>query len=87
MSAAAEADLLPQRRPGRQYEERSRWTKPSDNMSFVDPAARSRQWRERGMIHDHMNIWLLRPGVGGFGGLADAPRRYRQRHTRSPAPV
>ena len=23
----------------------------------------------RGMIHDHMNIWLLRPGVGGFGNL------------------
>ena len=21
------------------------------------------------MIHDHMNIWLLRPGVGGFGNL------------------
>ena len=21
------------------------------------------------MIHDHMNIWLLRPGVGGFGDL------------------
>ena len=21
------------------------------------------------MIHDHMNIWLLRPGVGGFGTL------------------
>jgi hypothetical protein len=36
---------------------------------FVDSAARSRQWRERGVIHDHMNIWLLRPGVGGFGDL------------------
>ena len=21
------------------------------------------------MIHDHMNIWLLRPGVGGLGNL------------------
>ena len=21
------------------------------------------------MSHDHMNIWLLRPGVGGFGDL------------------
>ena len=21
------------------------------------------------MIHDHMNIWLLRPGVGGLGDL------------------
>jgi hypothetical protein len=23
------------------------------------------------MIHDHMNIWLLRPGVGGFPTLLD----------------
>src|SRR4051794_18435665 len=22
------------------------------------------------MIHDHMNLWLLRPGVGGFGNLS-----------------
>jgi hypothetical protein len=37
MSAAAEADLLPKRRPGRQYEERSRWTKPSDNLVSLIP--------------------------------------------------
>ena len=25
--------------------------------------------RSVALIHDHMNIWLLRPGVGGFGNL------------------
>jgi hypothetical protein len=32
-------------------------------------AARSRGWRGRRVIHDHTNIWLLRPGAGGFCNL------------------